>query len=316
MDYTWQLQCVLDAIDAGVTEKITASELAEKAHFSVSHFSRVFAAALGMPVMLYVTRRKLAFALYDICMGKKVIDAAMEYGFETHAGFTKAFKRCFGSPPARYCLHVRPQRPQRVELSAIRNKIPAGLQSNLIIGGMIPLLVQMIERPPLAVIGFKKQFSLPQGGARHTRDVPVYWDTAQMDYSYLSRLHHLFTRSKHCEIGLFLPVGAESEEFIYLLGVGVDDESELSKVEPDMDRIDLPGGLYAVFTTPRVPEEEYPRSVRETWERIFTEWLPDAPYAFDETRPDFEYYDERDHEWLHSGTAQMDICIPVTPKTL
>ncbi len=40
-----------------------------------------------MPVMQYILLRKLKNAIYEISCGKKAIDIALDYGFETYAGF-------------------------------------------------------------------------------------------------------------------------------------------------------------------------------------------------------------------------------------
>ncbi len=78
MEHISAMQRVLDAIDERITEKITVKELAEKSNFSVYHFCRLFLGITRMSVMMYVTRRKLQYALYDLCRGKKIIDIAME----------------------------------------------------------------------------------------------------------------------------------------------------------------------------------------------------------------------------------------------
>ena len=55
---------------------------------------------MGITLKDYVTRRKLVKASEIIVSGYRVIDAALQYGWETHAGFTKAFKKEFGFSPS------------------------------------------------------------------------------------------------------------------------------------------------------------------------------------------------------------------------
>ena len=43
--------------------------------------------------MEYVKREKLQRASVEIRSGKKIMDTALKYGWESHNGFTKAFKR-------------------------------------------------------------------------------------------------------------------------------------------------------------------------------------------------------------------------------
>jgi len=83
MDHETMVQSVLDDIDRRIKEPIRADDLARAANYSTYHFCRLFAALTGTPVMGYVTRRKLEHALYDLSRGGKVLDVAMDYGFET-----------------------------------------------------------------------------------------------------------------------------------------------------------------------------------------------------------------------------------------
>ncbi|WP_309472248.1 effector binding domain-containing protein [Paenibacillus sp. YN15] len=267
-------------------------------------FCRIFAALVGTPIMAYVTRRKLEFALYDLSQGRKVIDVAMDYGFGTHAGFTKAFKKCFGYPPSLFHMHVSAQPPGKPAIGLI--------QSN--IGGMKNMHVQIVEKESFLVVGFESRHTMPQ--VKRVSDIPAFWNTLSLEFGpLLSRLHHTFTLSEHCEYSVCYNVDESTGEFSWLLGVGVDNREDLGKIEADMRQKEMPGGLYAVFTTPRVPEQEYPQSIADTWREILTKWLPDSPYEYDESRLDFERYDERDHAWLHEGTCQMEIAIPVRKRS-
>ncbi|MFM9332419.1 AraC family transcriptional regulator [Paenibacillus mesotrionivorans] len=294
------VQLALEAIDDRIKEEIRPSELAALANYSTYHFCRVFGSLVGTPIMAYVTRRKLDFALYDLSLGRKVIDVAMDYGFGTHAGFTKAFKKCFGYPPSLYHLHVNAQPPGKPALGSIQSRT----------GGIKHMHVAIMEKEPILVVGFESRHTMPQ--VKRVSDIPAFWDTMSMEYGpMLSRLHHTFTQSEHCEYSVCYNVDEHTGEFSWVLGVGVDNQEDKGKIEADMCQKVIPGGLYAIFTTPRVPEKEYPQSIPAAWKEILTNWLPNSDYEYDESRLDFERYDERDHAWLHEGTCQMEIAIPI-----
>lgn len=78
--------------------------------------------------------------------------------------------------------------------------------------------------------------------------------------------------------------------------------------------MDIPGGLYAVFTTPLVESSQYTQSIRDTWNNILVDWIPNSEYEFDEERYDFDNYDERGHAWEHGNMVQMDIYIPIRKR--
>jgi AraC family transcriptional regulator len=168
----------------------------------------------------------------------------------------------------------------------------------------------ILELKPFTVVGFPKRYNAPN--VKFTHDIPLYWETINLDYAEpLTRLHKLFNKSKHTEYTVCYDIDSVTNEFTYMLGVGVDTAEELSKIEPDMMAKKIPGGLYARFTTLRVEEAKSSQTVRDTWKSIFNVWLPASRYQFDEKRYDFEYYDLRDHAWENNGMTQMDIFIPV-----
>lgn len=96
-------------IEARLAEELTVDIIAGHAGDSVFHFSRMFREETGMPVMEYVKKRRLIRASEDILYGKKILDAALDWGYQSHSGFTKAFTGEFGFPPAllrSFCMQM------------------------------------------------------------------------------------------------------------------------------------------------------------------------------------------------------------------
>ena len=297
------IQNALDVIDNHITERITLQELAKESGYSTFHLNRLFSGMTGITLMAYVTRRKLQYALYDLSCGDKILDVALKYGFETHAGFTKAFKKCFGYPPSIYRIHAIVGRPTRIQISELKSNLSGGII-------MRPEIVTM---QPFVVVGFTSRHKTTN--VRFTHDIPLYWETIKMDTADpLTRLHNVFSKSKHCEYTVCFDINPLTAEFTYLLGVGVDNPKELSKIEPDMYEMKMAGGLYAKFTTPLVESPKHAQAVRDTWKTALDNWLPASEYKFDEKRYDFEYYDLRDHFWENNGMEQMDIYIPIQKR--
>jgi len=92
----------LDYIEQNLKTDITASELANMANYSAGYFCRLFAEAMGSTVASYILKRRLDHALAEMSSGRKAIGVVMEYGFDTYAGFYKAFVRMYGCSPKKY----------------------------------------------------------------------------------------------------------------------------------------------------------------------------------------------------------------------
>ena len=116
VDYRDTIQESLDYIEDNLDTEITAEELSSRAGFSLFYFYRLFQSQVGMPVMQYILRRRLVHAIYDISCGAKMVDAALRYGFDTHAGFFRAFRREYDCSPSNYLKRHKPKRPYRINL--------------------------------------------------------------------------------------------------------------------------------------------------------------------------------------------------------
>lgn len=117
MDKRDMMQTSLDYIEENLQTEISASELAEMAGFSLFHYYRLFQQATGLPVMQYILRRRLLHGIYAIKEGSAKTDAALRFGFDTYAGFYKAFCREFGSTPSEFVKSCRAKRPYRIDLT-------------------------------------------------------------------------------------------------------------------------------------------------------------------------------------------------------
>lgn len=307
MEYEATIQSVLEYIDNRITENIRADEVARAANYSTYHFCRLFMVLTGTPVMTYVTRRKLEYALYDLSQGRRIIDVAMDYGFETHSGFSKAFKKCFGFPPSLCHLHIIAKMPERATINNVKLKHGGTL--------MTPYIIEMT---PFTVAGRTNRQKMPD--VKRTADIPAFdFDPRADVHTLLDNTSKLFSKSdaiKHCEIEMCYDIDEETGEFIYFVGRGIFHPDEVKNILPDMVSFEI-SGLYAIFTTPLIPfeqKEQFAQAIRDTWNYIFTEWLPNSEFEYDESRKDFEYYDYRSHGWYFDCKKQGDIYIPIRQR--
>ena len=302
MNYSQVLQTVLEYIDDNITNELNVDMITKKAGYSAFHFSRKFTEALGISIMSYVTWRKLQYALYDLTQGKKVIDVAMEYGFETHGGFTKAFMHWFGFPPVLCKLRLTVNPPMKPSVQMLTHKFLGG-------NAMYP---HIVELTPFATVGYPTRHK--SENLKDNVNASTFWNAIDLDYgTILTKLHDTFPKSKHFEICMCYDIDDNMGEFSYMMGRGIDNPDDLANIEPDMTQIDITGGLYAIFSTPPATNS-FVEAAQNTWNEIFLNWLPQSEFEYDETRRDFSYHDFRDHGWYFGGKLQVDICIPIRQR--
>ena len=95
------ISLALDFIDKHLFEPLTVEDLAGIAGLSPFHFSRLFTAIVGESVISYVRRRRLAVAAMRLVRepDTRLIDLALDCGFESQEAFTRAFRRTLGMTP-------------------------------------------------------------------------------------------------------------------------------------------------------------------------------------------------------------------------
>jgi AraC-like DNA-binding protein len=105
---------------------LTAADLAARLHLSRSHVDRLVASVAGETPAVLRRRVLLERAAYRlVACDDDVLTVALDAGFDSHEGFTRAFGRAYGSPPSRWRRNPAPFRLGPAH--AVHFHPPAGL---------------------------------------------------------------------------------------------------------------------------------------------------------------------------------------------
>lgn len=97
-------------IAAHLQEAITASDVAKAAGYSQYHAARIFKEETGLSPFEFIRRERLTASAHALRQGKpKVLDVALDFVFDSHEGFTRAFSNAFGITPKKYAVHAEPE---------------------------------------------------------------------------------------------------------------------------------------------------------------------------------------------------------------
>ncbi len=92
-----------------IDEPITLDTLAETAGYSKYHAARIFKELTHKTPLEYVRAIRLTKAAQTLCgSDEKVVDVALNNGFDSHDGFTRAFTRQFTITPQKYRTETPP----------------------------------------------------------------------------------------------------------------------------------------------------------------------------------------------------------------
>jgi len=102
--YAEKFNKVFNYIDRHLDEDLTLERLSRVANFSKFHFLRQFSEYTGISVIRYVQLMKLKRASYRLVFnsGDRIIDIALDAGFENPESFSRAFKNTFGQTPSEF----------------------------------------------------------------------------------------------------------------------------------------------------------------------------------------------------------------------
>ncbi|WP_293573013.1 AraC family transcriptional regulator [Phaeobacter sp.] len=88
-------------IEADLSAQLAIRDIAARAGLAEHHFQRRFALATGETVSGYIRARRMEKAAQHLTTTScRIIDVALDCGFETHAAFSKAFKSHFQCTPS------------------------------------------------------------------------------------------------------------------------------------------------------------------------------------------------------------------------
>lgn len=277
-----EFEALLSYIDEHIEEPFRLNEIAGRFGYSSYHFSKLFAYRMDQPPMEYVRSRKLQHAIVPLLRGERVLDIALRFGFESHEGFTRAFKREYSMPPQSF---------RGVYRGAYR--VPPRRSFHSDKGSWIRMQVRIEKRPTKTIVAYR--LHTEPGSAEIAR----FWQEVMQD----DRWQRLFSKAAGDNYGICLVGGDIPEGHMdYLLGFDYDGSSPLDE---DMELFNLEAAEYAVFPAPISEDKPMSMAIKEAWSYAYTQWLPQSEYVYAEGCPDFELYP--------SGEA-CDVFIPVRKR--
>lgn len=288
------LEQVLKYIDANLDKPLSVEGLALQAGYSPYHFSRVFSWGLGISMMEYVRIRKMNMAAYYLSQPMKIIDIAMALGFETHSGFSKAFKKHFNCTPDAYRTYKSqtdfPEHPSLTSLTTYH------------IGGHL-MKPRIMTQEAISIVGYKLTTTTIDG--QNSQEIPAMWRNYHQSGD-AERLHNEAFVKNHSEYGVCLPENPETKTFDYMIAVAAEPASTTYETAL------IPAAIYAVFTVPASVPENFVQNIQETWNYIFNEWFPTSGYEFDKNGLDYEYYPI---DSIDDDSLLCDIYLPIRKQS-
>lgn len=266
MDWIDDLNRAMEYIEGQLPGEVDAGEVARRAACSEFHLQRMFPYMTGMTLAEYVRRRRMSLAAMELAGGRRVVDVALECGYESPTAFARAFRAAQDASPSEV---------QRGEAKAVQHP---RLTFTVQVKGDTAMEYRIIEKPAFRVVGYTTggDWTLENAGEKAT----AFWYELGQDNG--RRIHEALALMDGSE-----PAGLLGVSFCddcgfkgYLVGVAT------SQPCPEgMQVRTVPAATYAVFdcTGPM------PDAMQQLQHRILAEWLPSSGYEW-AAKSDVELY--------------------------
>lgn len=282
-----ELEQALDYMEKNLLTPITHEDVAKYLYMSNYHFHRTFSLIAGISPTEYIRKRRLSLAGQEIVGSSlKVIDLSQKYCYETPESFSKAFTRFHG---------ISPRKAKEIGNNL---QIYAPLRIKLSLEGGNSLEYKIEEREPFTLITRKKSFNNEVISDENNTEIPDFWKECGVNKVF----NQIEKYAKHSDLyGVCVPISKESTTFDY--GIGMLYEG--NDIPSGLDIWHVNSTLWAVFKCIGTDVD----CVAETWNQIFTEFLPTAKYTMLDDS-DFELYSEN-----LDDDCFCEIWIPVKKNT-
>ena len=245
MEWSESISKAIHYIESHITEELTIADIAKHAIISPYYFQKGFSMLCGFTVGEYIKKRRLTLAGSElVSTDRKIIDIALEYGYDSPDSFTKAFLRFHGATPT------------AVRKGEAMVKSFAPLQIKLILTGGYTMDYKIVKKAPFTVLGVSAIFRYETAD----QEIPAVW--AKFSRSGKNTLINSM-------YGISIDKDMGGNEFEYLIA---DNYNPLKEIPADFVTLTIPAYTWAAFSCRGALMDT--GSIQDIHKKIFTEWLP------------------------------------------
>ena len=271
MNWITGIQRAIDYVEEHLTEPVDYEEVAKQALSSSFHFQRVFAILCGFTLGEYIRWRRLSLAGSELVgTGRRVLDIALKYGYDTPESFARAFTRFHGVTPS------------QAKAGGAVLKTFSPLSVKLILDGGTTMDYRIVKQGPFQMIAKTKR--VPRGEETTAAEISAFWRRCGADGTIPALCRYTDQKSPFGQrlLGASFGEDAADRDFPYGIG-GVYNGAPIA--EADFTLEDIPAHTYVVFPcTGAMPD-----AFQALYRRIYSEFFPASEYQ-PCGGPDFEAY--------------------------
>lgn len=281
-------QC-FNYIESNINDKISLDDISIYAGVSKYYLHRMFKSLTGETIMDYVQSRKLTSSINELIGTKmRIIDIALEYGFDHEQSYIRAFRKKFGYTP------------QKVR----HDQISIGIKEKININDIIAINNSVTYRPFYV---FKQKFDIV--GIQHkilSKSGDNIANIHGQNFFYNNKFKIANALNPQVYIGYTNWKGYDEGYIYYMPSVQV---SDLTEIPEGMTGISIPAHKYVVFRFVGFfhPDKIKGRQVGRLLVHLYRKWITNSGFkSADQFR--FEYVDT---SLSNDNYCELDIYQPI-----
>lgn len=279
----------IEYIEENLYNKIALDDISLYTGISKYYLHRIFKSLTGQSIIEYVQGRKLTCSINELInTNMRIIDIALNYGFDYEQSYIRAFKKSFGCTP----LKVR---SDKSSLSLIlKEKI--NINDILSIGDSITYTPHFIFKQKFNLIGIKHKILSKSGD----KSANLYG--RDFFYNHKNKISNIINPQEY-----FGFTDWSSNEFIYY--IPSIQAADLNSIPEGMTGISIPAHKYVVFRFVGFfrPDELNARHLGRLLVQLYRKWIFNSGYEFADTFR-FEYIDNSRSK---DNYCELYICQPI-----
>lgn len=286
MSWVVGVQRAINYMEDHIKEDLDYEKIAAEANCSSYYFQKIFHILCDMSVGEYIRNRRLSLAGTELIHSdKKIIDLALEYGYENPESFTRAFLKFHGIAPS----------------EARKKKCGLRLFSRLSVqiimkGGNLMDNYNIVEKDAFQVLERVELHSISREENNNT--IPDFWERAHQDGTVGTLLE--LTEDKSYIYGIcYGNTAKDNQTFEY----GIAAIYNGTQIPEGFRVKEIPARTWLVFDC----VGPMPQAIQEMFHHIVTEFFPGSEY-----QPTYEFDIEAYSAGAMNGADyQSQIWIPV-----
>ncbi len=283
----------IEFIEENLKNPISVEDVCNQVFISKWQFQRIFRLCIGLSIGEYIRGRRLTLACNHTYQNpkSKIIDLALDFQFNSHEAFTRAFKLFFGFPPSKAKDNINIFEEKKI------SKYNTTLLEDIFTSFQKKPKIQ--SKGPISLLGISALVNSPFSDQSDYKN-----NTQELWNKFIKKINQFKNENQLSPISYGVALNTINDFYAVKMNYFAGKLTSEFKFAPkDLEAFELPENIYAnFFITGDI------NKIKKLVDYIYSVWLPNSSYHRGNGY-DFEEFNYLD---IKKGVIQYTYSIPIT----